>query len=157
MVDISRTSTAAAVDVHRTTTASPAAVWEVLANGWYYPTWVVGAARIRAVSSHWPGVGAVLHHSVGAWPLLINDRTEVLSSEPERELVLLASVAPMGRAPVHLRLAPTAGGGCEITMAEDVAEGPARLIPGPVRQALIAPRNAETLRRLCYIAERRSE
>ncbi|WP_250549313.1 SRPBCC family protein [Pseudonocardia sp. H11422] len=143
-------------EVRRTTSATTAAVWEVLANGWYYPAWVVGATRMRAVSANWPAAGALLHHSVGAWPLLVNDRTESLRCEPERELVLLASVWPVGRAPVHLVLSPTTDGGCEIVMGEDLAEGPARLVPAPVRQALFGPRNAETLRRLAYIAERRS-
>ena len=27
----------------------PSAVWAVLADGWLYPVWVVGAARMREV------------------------------------------------------------------------------------------------------------
>ena len=40
-------------------------------------TWAVGAARIREVDEDWPAVGARIHHSVGAWPVLISDTTVV--------------------------------------------------------------------------------
>src|SRR3954449_5936553 len=33
---------------------------------------------MRAVSSDWPAVGATLHHSLGSWPLLIDDTAHVL-------------------------------------------------------------------------------
>jgi len=66
------------VEVHRRTSAGVDAVWGVLADGWTYPVWVVGASRMRAVSSDWPAVGATLHHSLGSWPLLIDDTAHVL-------------------------------------------------------------------------------
>lgn len=62
----------------------------------------------------------------------------------------------MGEVDIQLLLAATPDGGCEITMREDVVAGPARLLPRSVRQALITPRNAETLRRLSLLAERRA-
>jgi uncharacterized protein YndB with AHSA1/START domain len=68
----------------RTINASPKDVWEVLADGWMYPLWVVGASRMRDVDPHWPEVGSKLHHSVGVWPGLIDDNTEVLEVEPGR-------------------------------------------------------------------------
>ena len=38
--------------------AAPAeAVWAVLADGWQYATWVVGASRVRAVDAGWPQGG----------------------------------------------------------------------------------------------------
>ena len=46
--------------------APPDQVWAVLADGWLYPLWVVGASRMRDVDDHWPAPGARLHHSVGA-------------------------------------------------------------------------------------------
>ena len=64
--------------VTRTVLAVPDQVWGVLADGWLYPLWVVGASRMREVDDHWPAVGARLHHSVGAWPALIDDTTSVL-------------------------------------------------------------------------------
>ena len=61
----------------RTIAATPEQVWSVLADGWLYPLFVVGAARMRDVDETWPAVGARLHHSIGAWPLMIDDTTEV--------------------------------------------------------------------------------
>jgi Polyketide cyclase / dehydrase and lipid transport len=143
------------VEVHRRTRAGVDAVWEVLADGWTYPVWVVGAARMRAVSSDWPAVGAELYHSLGCWPLLINDTTHVLVSRPGQELRLRGRGWPTGEVEVQLLLEPTADGGCAITMREDVAAGPARLMPVPLRHLMMGPRNNESLRRLAYLAERR--
>lgn len=144
------------IEVTRRTAASPDAVWDVLADGWRYPSWVVGASRVRSVSAAWPAVATELHHSVGAWPALIDDRTVVAACEPGRRLVLRASLSVAGRTDVELLLRRTAAGGCVIVMREDVAAGPALLVPRPVRAALFWPRNVETLRRLCYLAERQS-
>jgi hypothetical protein len=58
----------------------------------------------------------------------------------------------MGEAEIRLTLEERAGG-CEVTMSEDARTGPGRLVPPPVRSALIAPRNTESLRRLAYLAE----
>jgi hypothetical protein len=140
------------VTVRRDIDASAGAVWAVLADGWLYPSWVVGASRMRAVDPAWPGVGAQLHHSVGTWPLLLNDTTTVLACVPKRELVLRARGWPMGDAEIRLTLEERAEG-CEVVMSEDARSGPARLVPGPARSALIGPRNTESLRRLAYLAE----
>jgi hypothetical protein len=138
--------------VRRDVDAPASAVWRVLSDGWLYPTWVVGASRMRAVDPTWPGVGAQLHHSVGVWPLLLDDTTTVLASVPKRELVMRARGWPMGEATIRLTLTEHAGA-CEVEMAEDVENGPARLIPAPARGAALVPRNNETLRRLAYLAE----
>ena len=53
--------------------ATPADVFAVLADGWLYPSWVVGASRVRGVDGTWPQPGSRIHHSVGVWPLLIDD------------------------------------------------------------------------------------
>ena len=112
----------------RTVTAPPSAVWAVLSDGWLYPVWVVGAARMREVEDHWPQVGAKLHHSVGIWPLLIDDNTEVLESEPGRLLRLRTRGWPAGEAEVVIRLAAV-GTGTEITLDEDAVEGPGVVRP----------------------------
>ena len=140
------------VTVRRDVNAPASAVWAVLADGWLYPTWVVGASRMRAVDAAWPGVGAQLHHSVGVWPLLINDTTTVLASVPKRELVLRARGWPLGEADVRLTLTEH-GGSCEVEMAEDAVSGPGKVVPGPARQAAIAPVTPSRLRRLAYLAE----
>lgn len=140
----------------RRTTASPDDVWAVLADGWSYPLWVVGASRMRAVSADWPQPGAKLHHSVGSWPGLLNDETAVVEMEPARRLRLSARARPFGEAVVDITLEPS-GSGTEITMGEDVSAGPARLLPGLLRQVPILVRNRESLRRLALVAERHTE
>ena len=49
----------------RLVSATPEQVWDVLADGWLYPVWVVGASRMREVEDAWPAPGSKLHHSVG--------------------------------------------------------------------------------------------
>jgi len=91
--------------------ATPDQVWSVLADGWLYPLWVVGASRMREVDAEWPEPGARLHHSVGTWPLLIDDTTEVVESNPGATLTLRARAWPSGEAGVTLHLRPNGTGG----------------------------------------------
>jgi uncharacterized protein YndB with AHSA1/START domain len=93
-------------------------VWKVIADGWLYSGWVVGASRIRAVDGHWPELGARLHHSVGAWPLLIDDSSRVTAVEPGRSLELVARGWPIGEAKVAITLEDM-GAQCRVTSAED--------------------------------------
>jgi len=65
----------------RTIHATPSQVWDVLADGW---------------RDTWPATGSKLHHSVGAWPLLIDDNTEVTQSEPGHVLALRGRGWPAG-------------------------------------------------------------
>ncbi|MCW2842984.1 MAG: hypothetical protein JWN22_900 [Nocardioides sp.] len=134
--------------------ATPEQVWEVLSDGWLYPLWVVGASRMREVDGEWPAVGAMLHHSVGSWPLLIDDTTEVVEVNPGSLLRLKARAWPTGAAGVTLHLRPT-GGETEVVMEEDAIEGPAVLLPKAARDPLLSWRNVESLRRLAYVCERR--
>ena len=143
------------LEVTRTVDATPERVWSVLADGWLYPSWVVGASRMRAVDEKWPTPGSQLHHSVGIWPAVTNDDTVVLESEPPRRLKLQAKGWPAGEATVELRI-ERQGDRSVVTIIEDVTKGPATRIPKSARQTLIAARNKETLRRLAYIAEGRS-
>ena len=126
-------------------------VWRVIADGWLYSGWVVGASRIRDVDAEWPGLGARLHHSVGAWPLVINDSSRVTAVEPGRSLELVARGWPVGEAKVDVRLEDR-GGQCLVTIAEDAIRGPGKLMPKFLRDPLISARNRETLRRLELMA-----
>lgn len=134
--------------------ATPEHVWEVLADGWLYPLWVVGATRMRDVDDSWPRVGAKLHHSVGVWPLMLNDNTEVLEAVPGSMIRLRARAWPAGEAEVKITLNP-AGVQTEVVIEEDVVNGPSVLVPEPLRAAPLKWRNTETLQRLAYLAERR--
>jgi uncharacterized protein YndB with AHSA1/START domain len=140
--------------VTRVVSATPEQVWDVLADGWLYPLWVVGASRMREVDDGWPTEGAELHHSVGAWPVLVDDTTTVTECRPGAFLALRARAWPGGEAWVRLHL-EARGAETTVTIEEDVYSGPAALVPGPVRRPLIRWRNVETLRRLAYLAERR--
>lgn len=140
----------------RVVKATPDQVWHVLSDGWLYPLWVVGASRMREVDDHWPAVGARLHHSVGAWPLLLDDTTEVMEVVPGSRLTLRARAWPAGAAEVVLRL-EALGVETEIVIEENVVSGPGALLPGVVEDPLLGWRNVETLRRLALLVEGRAE
>ena len=137
----------------RTIHGSPDAVFDVLADGWSYSQWVVGASVVREVSDDWPAVGTTIHHSAGAWPLLIDDRSTVHRSERPTLLELTVRAWPSGEGIVRFTCRPN-GADTEVTMEEDATKGPARLIPRPVRDLALDRRNREVLRRLAILVER---
>lgn len=139
----------------RTINATPDQVWDVLADGWLYPLWVVGASRIRDVTASWPAVDAKIHHSVGVWPAMIDDHTRVLESLPGSMLRLRARAWPIGEADVRISL-NAAGSKTEVVIEEAVAEGPGKLIPPPITGLGLKWRNVETLRRLAFVVEGRA-
>jgi uncharacterized protein YndB with AHSA1/START domain len=132
----------------------PDDVWAVLSDGWLYPTWVVGATRMRDVDATWPQTGSKLHHSAGVWPAVVNDNTEVLESEPGRFLRLRARGWPFGEAEVKISLTPS-GAETLVEIDETAVSGPGAMIPAPVEAVMVKWRNAETLRRLAFIVENR--
>jgi uncharacterized protein YndB with AHSA1/START domain len=142
------------ISVERVIKTTPERVWDVLCDGWLYPVWVVGASRMREVDESWPEVGSKLHHSVGAWPALIDDDTEVTDAEPLQLLELRARAWPVGEALVRLHL-HVQGADTRVVIEEDAVSGPGRLVPAPLRAPGLMWRNTETLRRLAFIAERR--
>ncbi|GAB2977752.1 SRPBCC family protein [Saccharothrix stipae] len=129
-------------------------VFAVLADGWSYAGWVVGAAHIREVDAGWPGTGTRVHHSVGAWPLAVKDVTKVLDVDPPRMLELEARMWPLGAARIRFELKPTSDG-CEITMLEQAVKGPLSLLPEQAQTLFLTPRNRESLRRLADQATRK--
>jgi hypothetical protein len=143
------------VTVTRVIDAPAQAVWDVLSDGWFYATWVVGASRVRDVDPGWPAEGTRIHHSFGIWPTVINDTTHVLRSDEPTELALKARGWPAGEAKVVITITPKGADRCTVGMAEDAVTGPGTLMPRPMRQLAIGPRNIEALRRLAYLAEGR--
>jgi uncharacterized protein YndB with AHSA1/START domain len=135
---------------------TPERVWDVLADGWLYPLWVVGATRMREVDDTWPAVGSRLHHSVGSWPVLVDDTTSVLECTPLTLLRLRARAWPAGDAHVTIQLSGV-GEGTLVEMVEDAASGPGLLVPKPARDLGLHWRNVESLRRLAFLAERRAD
>lgn len=139
----------------RVVKATPQQVWQIIADGWLYPSWVVGASRMREVEDSWPNTGSRLYHSVGVWPLLVDDDTEVVDARPDSSIRLRARAWPVGEAEVMIELSALPDGSTEVVMHEDAVAGPGRLIPQPIRGLPLKWRNVETLRRLAYLAERR--
>ena len=136
--------------------ATPEQVWSVLADGWLYPLFVVGAARMREVDDSWPAVGARLHHSVGSWPLMIDDTTSVLEVEEDRRILLLARGWPAGQAHVEILLEPS-DTDTLVTMVEQATGGPGALIPKAIQDPQLHLRNIEALRRLAFLVEGRAQ
>lgn len=129
-------------------------VWKVIADGWTYSQWVVGNSRMRAVDADWPTPGSTIRHSIGIWPLAINDETVVEKCVPKEEIVLHAKGGPMGGARIEIRLSDAAGGGCHIEMDEYPVSGPGKFIPDRLALVAVWPRNRETTWRLGALAER---
>jgi hypothetical protein len=141
--------------VRRDTSAGRDEVWAVLADGWTYSQWVVGNSRMRAVDAHWPQVGSTIRHSVGIWPLVLDDVTEVVGCQPLHQLVLVAKGRPFGKARITLRLSDIEDGGCQIEMAEVPVGMPMGWVPNRLALAAAVPRNRECTWRLAALAERR--
>jgi len=134
---------------------TPERIFAVLADGWSYASWVVGAAHIRDVDAGWPAVGSRIHHKVGPWPLQLNDQTTVRAMEPDRLLELDARMWPIGKAIVRITLEPVSAASTRVTMAESIVSGAGHLLPEAVQTVLLRPRNAEALERLSDIAVHR--
>lgn len=137
---------------YRTMSCPPENVFAVLANGWLYPGWVVGASRMRDVDAAWPTAGSAIQHSVGVWPALIDDSTSALEWDPPRHALFKARGWPVGEAHVALDV-KARGHGCVVRLTEDLTAGPGRFVPQFLRDAGIRMRNEETLRRLAFLAE----
>lgn len=132
---------------------TPDDVFAVLGDGWVYPAWVVGASRMRAVDPEWPAEGARIHHSLGVWPVLIDDDTQIIEWTPPRRIRLRAKAGPLGRAVVVIEVRPR-GDGCVVRLAEEPVGGAGRL-PRFLWAPLLHLRNEETIRRLRYLSEGR--
>ena len=146
----------AVATVTATIRATPAAVYAVLADGWSYAGWVVGASHVRAVHADWPAVGSRLFHASGTWPLLMEDDTQVEQVDPRRRLVLLAHGGRLGDARIELSLVPDGptGGHTRVTMVETPVAGPGKWFHNPVADAVLTRRNTEALTRLTRLVER---
>lgn len=140
--------------VERVMSGDPDQVWEVLADGWLYPVWVVGATHMRNVDNNWPDEGAELHHQVGAWPLLIADTTKVARAEPSRRLILQARAWPVGAARIEITIEAHPEGSL-VRMAEAPVRGITYRLDNPLLRKLLVARNSECLFRLAAIVENR--
>lgn len=138
--------------VHRHTSATPAQVWSVLSDGAFYAAWMVGIPRIREIDHDWPQAGTSIRHSVGLWPLLVDDETRSLESKAGL-LRLSAPAWPYGRTEIRVSIEKD-GDGSAIAMTEKIENVPARWLPSPVQTVVLSPRLQECLNRLAMLAER---
>ena len=114
--------------VSREMHATPAEIFAVLADGWAYDDWVVGAKRIRRVDPDWPARGSQFHHAIGAGPVDIKDSSKVVDVEPPHRLVLSVRFRPAGTAVVELTMEPLDGGTTRVVMKETPKSGPVRAL-----------------------------
>ena len=133
--------------------APPAAVWDVLADPPSYEEGVVGNKEIRDHDRSWPSPGTEFGHKVGFGPAMVKDKTVALESLAPRRLVMNVRALPVGHGIVTFELAES-GSGTLVRMGERPAGGPVKVL-WPVLDPLVKLRNAETLRRLKRLAERR--
>jgi hypothetical protein len=155
MMETSPAAVDSSLTVKRDTTATRQQVWNIIADGWTYSQWVVGNTRMRAVDTSWPAPGSTIHHTIGVWPVVLNDETVVESCTPQEELVLLAKGRPFAAARITLRLFDTPTGS-RIEMAEVPIGAPLDWVPRRLALAAVYPRNRECTARLAALAERRS-
>jgi uncharacterized protein YndB with AHSA1/START domain len=134
--------------------ATPDEVWSVLADAWSYPSWVVGTVKIRTADPTWPAPGSKLHHAVGAWPLLLEDESEVLECEPPQRLVLQARGWPAGEARIDVVL-QAEGDATRVGMAERPTHGPGAWVHNRLLDAVLTRRMDECLDRLRRLVEGR--
>ncbi|MBF6217113.1 SRPBCC family protein [Nocardia abscessus] len=140
------------VHVEITVPTTPDEVFAVLADGWLFCAWVVGATHIRDVDDNWPAVGSKLHYSAGVWPITANDTTQVVAVNPPHVLELEAKLSPLGAAWIRLELVETAPEETQIRMYEHAERGLGILVPNVLQELLLVPRNKESLSRLADIA-----
>ena len=133
--------------------APVADVFAILTDGWTYAAWVAGASRVRAVDEGFPQPGHSLHHSVGVWPLVIDDSTTVLQYEPLRFLQLRVRAWPTGEGQVEF-VATDRDGDCHLVMREQAVKRTGGRRPAEPDRPDPAVRNHETLRRLALLAEK---
>jgi len=133
---------------------TPDDVFAILSDGWLYPVWVVGAARMRAVAPEWPRQGSKIHHSFGVWPVLIDDETEIVEWSPPRRVRLRPKGGPIGRAVVAIEVREH-DQGCVVRIGEEPVAGPTLALPRALWAPMMRLRNRETLRRLAFLAEGR--
>ena len=129
--------------------ASPESVYDVLADPRHYANWVMAASATRRFEGRWPERGSVLHHTQ---MMLINDTTEVLDSERPGRLLLEARARPVVVSRVDISVRPESGG-TRVVLEEHPTGGLMAALPRRLSDVLLYARNAESLRRLKWLAE----
>lgn len=132
--------------VTATIAAPRAQVWDALVDVRTYPTWLIGARKIRSIDDDWPAPGSAFHHVVGlGGPLTVADSTSSVAADAPHRLELVVRARPLLRATVVFTLEDT-GGGTSVTVEEHPI-GWHRLL-APVLSIPTMARNRASLERL---------
>lgn len=130
--------------------ASPDQVFDVLVDPRTYPSWLIGADRIRALDDTWPAPGSRFHHTVGVWPVHVRDHTELLEIERPHRLRLSVRATALVRAVVTLTLRGD-DGGTTVCLEEEPAVRFVGDLVRPVLDPATHLRNHVSLRRLARL------
>ncbi|MFI1586119.1 SRPBCC family protein [Embleya sp. NPDC020630] len=136
--------------------ATPAQVWDVLADARRYAEWVVGTRRIERADVGWPRPGARLVYAVGIGPLTFTDECVVRMCVPGERLELEAVASPLGTARIGIELLPW-DTETLVLVDEHPLRGPAARLHGPPGEALLHLRNRRMLRNLARVVEESSD
>jgi uncharacterized protein YndB with AHSA1/START domain len=133
--------------------AQPSEVWEVLADGYSYPRWVVGTRAVESVDPSWPAVGANLHYRAGVGRLQIGDVTTVRISEPPHHLEMEAHMRL-----VTVRISVEVRSWAEqslVIVDEHPLRGSTLVFENPLSEGLLTIRNRLMLTRLADVVMER--
>jgi hypothetical protein len=142
---------------HRLIKASPAAVWEVLADGSRYAEWVVGTASSRPQLGQWPQKEASIGYQVRLGPFRLGNETVVRRCQEGSALELEAHAGFLGTARIAIELREW-GRHCLVIVDEHPLQGAGGALHNWGFEALIQLRHRAMLARLanaCEDGERR--
>lgn len=136
----------------RTYEISPETLFATIVDPSTYPEWLVGAKKIREVSSTWPEPGSFFKHAVGFGPIVIPDTTTASAIMRSHMLELLVRARPIIEARVRFDIAAKESG--SVLRMTETPVGIFKLV-APVAQRLIRARNERSLDRLAALVEKR--
>jgi uncharacterized protein YndB with AHSA1/START domain len=127
-------------------------VFDVLSDPGSYPRWVGGARTAHDADGDFPEPGSSFAYEAGVGPLTLEDRTEVVSADRPRRLVLRASFKGLGGYVIELELLPQ-GAGTLVRMREEPADGLVETLDNALADGALRLRNAYSLKRLKALVE----
>lgn len=138
-------------EVRRSIAADADKVWTVIADPTTYPTWLVGAQKVKAVDGDFPAPGSGFQHRSGLNDTVaISDSSTSLAAEPGRTLALKVRARPFFDGIVRFRLVPVKGG-TEVVL-DETPVGPLKVL-SPLMGPFLNARNARSLENLRGVVE----
>jgi hypothetical protein len=130
------------------------AVHAVLSDPTAYGHFVVGTKEVRRFDPRWPEPGATFHHSVGAGPLVLRDKTDSTRHDPPEGLAVRPHIRPF--VVLETVFALEARGEETLLRLDEYAVGGwlRPVWPGPL-DGLLGLRNRLVVERIAHLAEQR--